>query len=415
MTRSALRRLVEAFFHRWYLYLLFPVLTLFAAVQVLQQAGESYTSTGTMLVDGQSLVSTQSGVNNGPSFGFRPPALATAQDIGGLLSTDVFMASVATATGTELSEDVTARATELRQLRRLIGVGQASRSIVSISATTEDPWYSADLVQAILDEYIELQIELNLDESAESEDFFIEVVGQYRGELDEAQRELDAALRGVADIESVPADRQLRIERLQGVEQEAELRYDQAIGSLEASQLAALQTETVVRQSYSILGAPEVSTAPDGRFLDDLIVLMMYGIAGVGLALVAPIASVMLNDTIVFPDDLPARLETPVVAVVPRQETSRWQTVTSVVARLTGAVDDDDPSGTAPAVGTDGTDDGDGTDGTDHTDGTDGTDGTDHTDDSDGTTDDLAASGVGATDAPLSLAGDNAPRGATDR
>src|SRR5262245_47714927 len=98
MNKRVLRRGLETFFRRWWLYLL-PVV-LFAAVGVMKGAHSSsgYQSTGVIDVSKDTLLSQRTDIR-GDTFGFDTPSTSTAKTINSLLSTDQFMESVASRAG----------------------------------------------------------------------------------------------------------------------------------------------------------------------------------------------------------------------------------------------------------------------------------------------------------------------------
>ncbi|MEL6985464.1 MAG: hypothetical protein AAFO29_23740, partial [Actinomycetota bacterium] len=99
----------------------------------------------------------------------------------------------------------------------------------------------------------------------------------------------------------------------------AEDRFQSALANLEASRLATLQTETDVRQSYSVFDPPVIPVEPNGSLLDDVILVAGFGLLGMLLALAGPVIGAALNRTLVFSDDLDlGDRRQSVIAVLPK-------------------------------------------------------------------------------------------------
>ncbi len=304
MSIAAIRRMVEAFFRRWPFYVLLFIGSFGFGVYTVSQTVEEYTSTGSIFVDYQSLVTVQSGVQDGGFFSYLTPAQFTSQELNGLVGTDVFMASALELAGVDLATDPTTRENQIRELRNAVTSYAQSESLVTVVVTTSDPELSSSLAKAIADEFVAFQIQIDIAESGASEEFFAELVEGYRGDLTEAQANVDAALRGVGNLEELTPERQADVKRLQDAELLAENRFLAAVDDLEASRLATLQSETDVRQSYSVVDPPKVATEPNASLVDDLIALSIFAVVGLLLALMGPIVSAMLNRSVLFPEDV---------------------------------------------------------------------------------------------------------------
>ncbi|MGB5760811.1 MAG: hypothetical protein WBM50_28105, partial [Acidimicrobiales bacterium] len=318
MTRSALRRITEAFFQRWPFYALLFLASLAIGYSQVQRTADLYVSNGEISVDDETLVTAQSGVRSGPSFNYLSPAQFTSQELYGLIVTDVFMESVTESAGLELSTQPAIRAAELQELRLAMSVYPSSGNILKIDATTTDPQLSADLVQAVIDEFIKFQIRIDIAESEASEEFFTELAESYRQDVVDARAEVDAELRGIESLNDISPERELRIDRLKQAEAQADSRYQEVVQDVEVAQLAALQTETDIRQSYSVLDIPEPASEAGGRLFNDLVTLAMFGLVGAILAVLLPVFSALTNRTLVFADDLDPEGPAQVSATIPR-------------------------------------------------------------------------------------------------
>jgi hypothetical protein len=316
MSIAAIRRMVEAFFRRWPFYLLLFIGSFGFGVYTVSQTVDEYTSTGSIFVDYQSLVTVQSGVQDGGFFSYLTPAQFTSQELNGLVGTDVFMESALELAGVDLATDPTVREGQIKELRNAVTSYAQSESLVTVVVTTSDPELSSRLAKAIADEFVQFQIQIDIAESGASEEFFAELVESYREDLTQAQADVDTALRGVGNLEELTPERQAEIKRLQDSELLAENRFLAAVDDLEASRLATLQSETDVRQSYSVVDPPQAATEPNASLVDDIIVLSIFAVVGLLLALMGPIVSAMLNRSVLFPEDVGPYSE--VLEVIPK-------------------------------------------------------------------------------------------------
>ncbi|MGB5757024.1 MAG: hypothetical protein WBM50_08930, partial [Acidimicrobiales bacterium] len=317
MSLTVLRRIVEEFFRRWPIYGLILFAMLVLGFLSVTKSTESYTSSGTIFVESESLVTAQSGIQSGGVFSYLSPAQFTSQELYGLLSTDVFMASVVERAGVDLPSEPVSRAEEINRLRAGMSSYPSSENLVTVAVSTPESKLSYDLAGAIIDEYVQFQISVDIAESGASEAFFSDLAATYQQELLSARDEIDAALQGVEDLDELSPTEQLEIDRLKEGEALAEARFRSAADDIEVSKLAMLQTETDVRQSYSIFDPPQRPTGPDAHFFDDLVAFMVFGMAGLALAFAWPVISAFTSRTVLFPGDIGPEVA-PVIGVVPR-------------------------------------------------------------------------------------------------
>lgn len=315
MNIRILRRIVEIFFQKWPIYVVLLAGFIGLGIFSVVRAAPSYTSSGTIFVDNQSLVSAQSGIPNGSYFSFLSPAQFTSQELDGLLQTDVFMASVLDRAGVELPSDPALRASEVAALRDGVSSWASSQNLVRVYVSSADADLSYRLVDAIIAEFVQYQIGLDVAESGASEVFFSELAAVYEANLEAVREELDGALRGVVDIEELPADRQLEIDRLREAEALADERYQAAVGNIETSRLAGLQTETDIRQSYSTFDPPQRPSEPDANFFDGIMLLVLFTTAGLFAALLWPSIAGFTSRNVLFAEEIENQ---PILGAIPR-------------------------------------------------------------------------------------------------
>ncbi len=319
MTRRAITQIVEAFFRRWPIYAALFLGCIGVGVVLVSNTTDEYTSQGSVFVDSQSLVANQSGVRETGSFSFLSPAQFTSQELNGLVRTEVFIEAALERAGAELDSDPVLRRSQIDQLRASVSSSANSENLVAVVVTTPDPELSFRVANGVIEEFVRFKIDLDVTESGASERFFADLVDSYEADLNEARAAVESALRGVTDVQQLTADRQLAVERLQEAETLAESRYSAALTNLEASRLATLQTETDVRQRYSVFDPPVVPVEPNGGLIDIIAVVLGFAILGLGMALAGPILSAALNRTVVFAEDVEAQAAgNPVLAILPR-------------------------------------------------------------------------------------------------
>ncbi len=319
MTRRAITQIVEAFFRRWPIYAALFLGCIGVGVVLASNSTDEYTSRGSVFVDSQSLVANQSGVRETGGFSFLSPAQFTSQELSGLVRTEVFIEAALERAGAELDSDPILRRSQIDQLRASVSSSANSENLVAVVVTTPDPELSFRVANGVIEEFVRFKIDLDVTESGASERFFADLVESYEADLDDARSAVESALRGVTDIQQLTADRQLAVERLQEAETLAETRYSAALTNLEASRLATLQTETDVRQRYSVFDPPVIPVEPNGGLIDSIVVVLGFAILGLGLALAGPLLSAALNRTVVFAEDVEAQAAgNPVLAILPR-------------------------------------------------------------------------------------------------
>lgn len=318
MSAAAVRRMLDALFRRWPFYLAMVLGFLALGIMNVMASSDEYTSTGSLFVDSQSLVSAQSGVRESGIFTFLSPAQFTSQELSGLISTDVFMEAAVERAGVDLADSPILRADQVSELRAAVGSFAASENLVAVSVTTPDPELSFRMAEGVIAEFIQFQITLDVAESNASEAFFADLVEEYREELVAARAEVEASLRGVSDLEELSPERQLEVQRLQAAESLAEERFLEAAANVEASRLATLQAETDVQQSYSVFDPPTLPGEPNGSVFAQIMLVAIFLAIGLFLALVGPIAAALLNRAVIFPDDLDLGHGLGVVAVLPK-------------------------------------------------------------------------------------------------
>ena len=339
MTLKTFRRMVEAFFRHWPIYLVIMLAIVGYGVMTLRSAEDRYTSSGTVFVESQSLVTAQSGVANPSAFTYLSAAQSTVAELRGLLQTDIFLASIVDrvdmdlAAGPSLSVDEVLRespetdssgdrynlgsvspppdpaawAEQAAALRESINIYPVSDNLMNVDVTDADPDLAHQLSIAIIEELIQFQITLDVAESAASEEFFLDLANDYEQDVLETRRAVDQELRRLgADRpeEEISSLDQRELDRLQEAEVLAVTRFRNALNEVEQSRLVSLQTQTDIQQSFSVFDPPRLPTEPDDSLVGELRVLLTAAATGLAIALAIPIVLGLIQRSVLFADDL---------------------------------------------------------------------------------------------------------------
>lgn len=337
MTRNTLARIVEAVFSWWPLLVIPIVVSMAVGVGQAAQVRAQYTSAGSILVDPNSLLTARSGVDTGGFFSFLSPAEFAGQEIRGLVATDAFLLQVMDTAGIDVPENPSLASFEIDRVRAAIFTVPNSEQLIRVGATTESPEASQRIAAATIQEFLEFKIEIDIAESRTSEQFFEGLVETYQQALDDAQAAVDRFLLGVTDVDALPAELETEFSRLAAAETAATALYAAALEDLEASRLAALQAETDVLQSLSVVEAPQIEDIPAGDLLDRIIIVFSYTFVGVLLSLATAVLLAVINRTVLFPQDLSHLTGARVVAVLPRSRKASLRAQDADLSALVGA------------------------------------------------------------------------------
>jgi uncharacterized protein involved in exopolysaccharide biosynthesis len=326
-------RLLETYHRHRSLYLV-PILVMaLAAAVFLATLKVDFQSQGVLFVNSQSLLSSLNSLRDNTNM-WITPAQVTANEINQLVRTDSFIRAVIQRTDIEkeMSQGQEAVNEIFVAVRKGISVYTLGDNQTLIQARSETPAAAYQLVNSIIDNYIQWKINSKQSESQAAVDFFSGLITQYRSELDGASNALKDYI--TAHPEPVRGSRpyleQFEIDRLNGEVKAAQDRYTGALDKEENARLALKQVESDSRQTYNVIDAPEIplkSTTSLRKLALDLAIFMA---AGVFLSTVLVVASSLLDRTVRFPMDVTSQLGLPVLAVIPNvnlkgtPKTSRW-------------------------------------------------------------------------------------------
>lgn len=326
MVRRLLLRLCEGYFrHRW-LYWLPCLLMVIAAYFYCLTLPATYITHGTLYVQDKTLLSSLTALQQ-EGYTWITPAQATVNEVSELLNSKAFIRAVVASTDLEfaLSKGPNAVESTLEEARTALWVQSLGDNLVMISAVHERPRVTHQLVNGAIEAYILWKINLTHNDSAAAQKFFTDLLVTYQAEVDTARQALATYLAvRPRPVHGERPDREMaEITRLQTVVDQAEARLRNAQDQEEQARLTLIQTESDVRQSYSLVDAPVQPSAPERALKSLLLALLMFLGAGVGLSITAIVGGALLDQSFYFPLEVPQALGLPVLAVVPEATVPR--------------------------------------------------------------------------------------------
>lgn len=319
MVRLILLRLCESYFrHRW-LYWLPCLLMAGAAYFYVINLPATYVTHGTLYVQDKTLLSSLTALQS-DGYTWITPAQATVSELSELLSSKAFIRAIVASTDLEvtLTKGPDAVESTLEEARSALWVQALGNNLVMISAAHEMPRVTHQLVSATIEAYLQWQTNLTRNDSVAAQKFFADLITSYQAAVDTARLALNnylatrpRPLQGERNEQETA-----EIARLQTVVDHAEERLNRAQDQEEQARLALVQTESDVRQSYSVVDAPARPLNPERSLKELLLTLIMFMVAGVGLSVTALIGSALLDQSFHFPLDVQQALQLPVLALV---------------------------------------------------------------------------------------------------
>lgn len=326
MIRLVLLRFIENYFrHRW-LYLLPIFLMVIAGGIFIAIEKPKYISHGNVFIQGESLLASMTAIQNNDNSWWVSPAQTTANALNELLRTDAFIRAVIYSTDLE-PKMRTDRATVERTIaetRKGVWVTTLGDNQVQINAGFEDPKIAEQAVAAVIESYIQWQINGKRAESEAAQTFFNEQIANYTVDLENARQNMKNYL--VANPAPVQGDRsdiqKMEISRLQREIDLIEARVGSALDKEENARLALAQIVSDTRQSYTIIDAPQVPDKPEVSKKELAIQFVVFVAVGMILSLAAIAGSLLLDRSANIPLDVQYGLNLPVLAVVPDTDAS---------------------------------------------------------------------------------------------
>lgn len=283
-TSDFTERVVEAFFRRWYLYLLpivvFGVLGVYSAGQI-EAEYVSYgrlNATANPFVDQPDIRGTEVGA-------FETPAAATARLINEQLQTDSFVDSLVERAN--LTELMVPLGLERDDIRASVGASPAGQNNLTVRASWADPETALLLVDGVIDGYREYLAALAVADSDEAIDFWTMQKEEKTADVAAAEDALDAYLASLPELfpgVERPTEQTLQIQRLITAidravedEREAQNEIDQAV-------LVRRQAMSTSDRELLVVDEPDAATAPTGIRRDQLTLVVVFTALGAVLS-----------------------------------------------------------------------------------------------------------------------------------
>jgi hypothetical protein len=311
---------LESYFRHRILYLLPIGLLAVAGFVRILTAERNYIAWGIIYVQKDSFLGNLTDVRDVP-FTFRTPAQETASQIMDLVQTNAFIRSVIQDTDLEaemsLGESVVNDV--MAEVRTAIWTQTIGDNQVAIFSAHSDPELAFDLSNAVINRYIQWQINLDKVQSGAAEAFMDELVVTYSRDVESARENLRQYLE--THPEPLRGERPdlevLEIDRLRGLLNLAGQRYSRALEQQEGAKLATAQAEADVRQTFFVVDAPYVPAQPAVSRRDLALEGLVFAAIGVILAAVAIAGGALLDRSFRFPMDVEYGLALPVLSMVP--------------------------------------------------------------------------------------------------
>jgi uncharacterized protein involved in exopolysaccharide biosynthesis len=352
MNKRVVRRLLETFFRRWYLYLL--PLVLFFGVGVWKASGTTsgYRSVGIVDVSNGTLLSELTSIR-GENYGWETPAASTARTINSLLGTGQFVESIAESAG--VTGAIERGELTLFGVRQSINATAGGDNLLNVVATTASPELSARLVTATIDGFVDYVVARDVSESRAAEAFFENQVETYVTALQAAE----GALRTYVDthpggpIEERPLQEQIEIGRLESAVEQAQSKVTAAQEKTGEARLATEQATEDVRQRLRVIDEPEAAVAPEPRLKNAVSTVMVFTLVGLLLSFGAVVLATFVDRSLWSVEDIEHAFKLPALAVIPdarhkrrspAAERSEFTTLATPAVRATPAAVENGPT-----------------------------------------------------------------------
>ncbi len=321
MVRLIILRIFESYFrHRW-LYLLPIVLMIGVATIYFITKEPTYYAQGVLYVRKESLISSLNAITDPGGSWWITPAQETSSQITDLLQTDAFARAVINSTGLEAKMDGGPDVVEnlINDVRSNIWVSAIGDNQLAIHATYEDPVITSQLVSAVLEGYVQWNVNSQRAETETAENFFAEIIQTYEADLNATRSNMEQYL--LVHPEPIRGERsaleKLQLDRLQSEVNLAQERYAKALDKEENTQLASAQIETDARQTYILIDAPQLPTKPETSLRELAMNAGLFVVVGIVITIGAVVGAALLDRSFFYPADVQNWLQLPVLAMVP--------------------------------------------------------------------------------------------------
>lgn len=321
MIRLVILRILESYFrHRW-LYLLPIVLMTVLGVIFVLVTKPTYTAKGVLYVETQSYLASLTDLRDSGSSWWTTPAESVNQEISELLQTDAFIRAIIQRTSLEekMDEGSGVVDTLIEETRKNVWPTPLGNNQLQVNAVHEDPEISYQIVNAVIEGYLQWRVNADIAESEVAQSFFTDLIDTYSADLTAARE----AMRNYVNAHPVPlrgdrpAEEVMEISRLQGEIDLSASRYATALDKEEETRLAMAQIESDARQTYFLIDAPTIPENPDTSLRKLALSGGIFTVIGVFLSFGLVVGAALLDRSFRFPIDVIHRLELPVLTMIP--------------------------------------------------------------------------------------------------
>lgn len=320
MFRLVILRFLESYFrHRW-LYLMPILIMIIASGLYFYRLKPMYMAKGVISVQGESLLAKLSSIE-GADFSWTTPSAATVKEIYELNQTDSFARAVIQKTDLEarMSGGEAEVEETLEQVRSSLWASSLGDTQLAIVAKHEQPSVAYQLVNSVIETYVQWKINADLTDSLAASKFFSGLSEKYKVDVDSARAELYNFM--IAHPMPIKGERpdieELEINRLQSKLDQAITRYSKALDNVESAQLASAQAESNMRQSYMVIDSPKVPDKPEISRKQIALQLAVFIVVGLLLSGIGVTGAALLDRSFRFPIDIWHGLNLPVLTQVP--------------------------------------------------------------------------------------------------
>ena len=282
-------RLVDQFFRRWIWYVLPVVLLAIVGVRAASNVSQDFVSRGTLSASSNPLVDTPE-VRGGSIGAFESPAAGITRLINEQLRSDAFVEGIADRAG--LASALESGLISTAVIRQQVSANAQGENLLTVQASWSDPETAFQLVDATINNYLDLVSETVAIDSVEAIDFWTGIQSAAQQRADEAEANLRAytqALPELAEGEQRAPEQEFELSRLNATLDEALGGVSSAQNSIDAAKLNVDQSKSQAGRQLRVIDPPQVAAAPESSAFEKLSTVALFTLLGLlisGLALV---------------------------------------------------------------------------------------------------------------------------------
>ena len=316
------RRCLDVFFSRWFLFLLPAVIIAAFGVYTATTAQSKYKSVGVLSVSKLTYLEQLTAAR--PSaVSYDTAATVTARSLNDLLGTDGFTTRVIDAAG--MSEDLKSGRLQLVDVRHVVYARPSGENLMQVVAQGDTPESAYLLAKATIATFVDYVTKSEITASDSAESFYNDLANSYKTAVDQASNALNDYLgqhpKPVGTQERDISESVL-IQRLSNDLDNAQGQLKDASTKQETARLASAQTQTDISQRYQLLDAPRPPQAPESGLKAKVITIGMFAVIG-GILTLGAVALLTVFDRSVHTAEDLEEVGLAVAAIVPRSKRVR--------------------------------------------------------------------------------------------